>query len=71
MARLRADALRQSICHRAVIEGADQPALTVHPEVSSSPDRRGAYIRDENRIISGDRQSSPQGAGGAAVLRPW
>ena len=49
--RLSTDSLRHSIRHRAVVKGANQPPFAVHGEITRRPDRRGAHITGEYRII--------------------
>src|SRR5215510_6496006 len=34
-----------------MVEGADEPALAVHPQVPSRPNRRGAHVAGENRVF--------------------
>jgi hypothetical protein len=50
---LGADRLRHGIGHRAVPEGADEPALSVHGEIPSRPDRGQADITGKDGVRRG------------------
>src|SRR2546425_9190988 len=51
MADLRTNGLWQGIRHRSMGEGAEEPSLAVHRQISRRPDRRGAHIARKNGIF--------------------
>src|ERR1700741_2081145 len=51
MAGLHADRLGKSVCHGAMSEGAEKPALAVHMEIARGPNRWRAYVAGKNCIF--------------------
>src|SRR5580704_6351576 len=51
MADLRADGLRQRVCHGPVVEGTNQPALAIHAEIARRPYDWRSDVEGEDRIF--------------------
>src|SRR5258708_1051302 len=59
MTDLRTKSLRQSIGHRTMGEGAQQPPFAVHLQVTSRPNRRGAHVARKNGVLRGQLVEHP------------
>ncbi len=51
MGCLRADCLRQGICHRAMGEGAHQPSPAIHAKIARSPDGGRTHVAGEDSVV--------------------
>src|SRR6185295_15144818 len=59
MTGLGTDGLGQRIGHGPVVEGSQEPALAVHRQIASRPDRRRACVTRQDRVRGGQFVDHP------------